>query len=473
MMKIKFEKFSFVDNILLLAIIFQFGMVINGFWGSTDKVNIYLFFNNYLIIFLIITTLFFKNGIKHFLGIAFYVCFFIFLMGQKIFKDDKNVFLTFTKTTLNTDQFFVFNIIVFLGIICSYCSYMFFSNNRHDKKNRQKYVCDIRPILPLIRFLFFATLPMALYMQLKIVIVRSSISYTSGYLMNVDVPAIIKIGYYLFTCFAMVYLATKPTKKEMYIIIAILLFVEGGMQLVQGRRAFFATTLFFIVWYLLKFYNIKKVNMAYVLGVACGGIALVVLFFFVEMKRSGISVGNVNLGYIIKNFMSSTGGSDSVIANTIVHKNDFPKSGILYLIDPVINNPITVILTGKSGIGQGMNYLQNFNSFSHWISYLTQASLYNSGHGMGSCYLAEIYLAFGNVGIIIISIIIGYVIDYMSRLHFDGSIFRNAIIFILVKDLFTLPRSGLFSWFGDFMYLLVGFCVIYPFYNIYCKKFRR
>ena len=168
----------------------------------------------------------------------------------------------------------------------------------------------------------------------------------------------------------------KPKKKETYFVLGMMLFIEGGMQLIQGRRALFATTLFFVVWYLLKFYKVKKINLKYIVGFAVGGVALVVLFFIVEMNRSGLSASGAKIGYIIKNFMTSTGGSDSVIANTIVNVNEFPKAGFVYLLDPIINNPIVVLLTGKGGINQGPAHLQAFNSFSHWISYLTHAQLY-------------------------------------------------------------------------------------------------
>lgn len=472
-MKIRINRFGLVDTILLLQILVQFMMIFAGTFATYDSLNLAIFYNNYAIIALIVISLIRKGGANHFLALMFFICFFIFLMGQKIFKEEKNVFLTFARTTLDTQQFFTFTVIMALGIIVTYYSYiLFFYNNKDTNSNVQVKVRNPRPILPLIRLVYFITLPAAIYMQMKIVLVRSAISYTSGYLMNVNVPTIIKVGYYIFASFTLIYLATRPSKKEVYFIISVFLIIEGGVQLVQGRRALFATTLFFVIWYLIKFYGIKKVNMKYFLYFTLGGIALVVLFFYVEMQRSGINIGKVNLLYIVERFMSSTGGSDSVIANTIDKANLFPKSGIVYLIDPIINNPIAVILTGKGGINQGIDHLNSFNSFSNWISYLTQSSLYMSGHGMGSCYLAELYLAFGCMGVFVGSIVVGFFLNYMTQINLNGSIFKTSIVFLLVKSLFTLPRSGFFSWFGDFTYLFVAFCIIYPFYNIYCKNWE-
>ena len=469
-MKIRINRFGLVDTILLLQILVQFMMIFSGAFAAYDSLNLAIFYNNYAIIALIAISLIRKGGANHFLALMFFICFFIFLMGQKIFKEEKNVFLTFARTTLDTQQFFTFTVIMALGIIVTYFSYILFFYNNKDKNNKaQVIVRNPRPILPLIRLLYFITLPAAIYMQIKIVFVRSSISYTLGYVMNVNIPTIVKIGNYLFASFALIYLATRPSKKEVYFIISVFLILEGGVQLIQGRRVLFASTLFFVIWYFIKYYRIKGVNIKFFLSFFLVGIALVVLFFYVEMKRDGKNVGIVSFSYIVERFMSSTGGSDSVIANTIEKANLFPKSGIEYLIDPIINNPIAVILSGKGGINQGIEYLYNFNNFSHWISYLTHASLYTSGHGMGSCYLAELYFAFGCMGVFAGSIVVGFFLNYMTQLNLYDSIFKTSTVFLLVKSLFALPRSGFFSWFGNYTYLLVAFCIIYPFYNIYCK----
>ncbi len=470
-MKIKVEKCTIFDFILFMDISLQLMLLMCGTLRITHEINFMLHMNMYIVVFLIIVVLILKGGMDDYLGILFFTFYLVFLMGQKLFVKDKNVFLTFSRTVLDVKQYFTFLTIMSFGLIITYISYRFFRHRVLRKAiNNTCCIKDASPILPVVRLIFWGTMPLALYMQLKIVLVRSSISYVTGYTMNVYIPVIIKIAYYLFTSFSMIYLAMKPPKKEVISIIMVFLFINGGMQLFQGRRAFFASTLFFSIWYLIKDYYSKKISIKYILATGIGMLLLIVLFFFVEMKRDGVSGRGYDLFYIIEKFMISTGGSDSVIANTISKVDQFPKNGIWYLIDPIVNNPITIILTGKSGIGQGSDHRENFNNFPHWISYLTESSLYISGHGMGSCYLAEVYLTWGRLGVFSISIFIGYFISYMSKIRLDGFIFRNSIIFIMVQNLFTLPRSGLMGWFSDFTYLLIAFFIIYPFYNIYCKE---
>lgn len=462
-------KWIILDSIIIVLSLFQTTLLIINACGDVVNLGNIIFYINYILIACVIASLVIRGRTEHFLAIIFFLCFFIFLMGQKLFMAEKNVFLTFARTELNHAEYNVFLSIIFIGIVVTYFAYLFACGN-NSKRNNIVNIKDYSSYYPIIRLFYLITLPCAVYMQLKIVIVRSALSYTDSYLTNVDVPAIIKIGYYLFSSISLLYLALKPPKKDVYFIIAVLLLIEGGVQLLQGRRALFATTLLFIVWYLLKYYKVEKINLKIVLGVILGGVLLVVLFYFVEMQRSNVETSTTQITDIIQNFMISTGGSDSVIGNTIAHSKLFPKAGFWYLVDPIVNNPVFNIISGKGGISQGNEYLESFNSFSHWISYLTESSLYYSGHGMGSCYLAEVYLAFKLPGVFVISIVIGIVIHIISKNDFENYIFLTTIEFVLVKNLFTLPRSGLFGWFGDFTYLVVTFCIVYLFHKIYSAK---
>jgi oligosaccharide repeat unit polymerase len=349
-------------------------------------------------------------------------------------------------------------------IILTYYAYLFFQTQK--RQNRQSIsISNNYSVLPIVRGLYYATLPFALYMQIVIVMAKSSLSYTGGYLVNVDVPTVVRMANYIFSAVTMVYLAIKPSKREVSFVLCTFFIVEGGVQLFQGRRALFATTLLFTVWYLIKYYDIVKIRKKYWI---IGGVSLfivVLLFFFVEQQRSVDQASVSSIIDIIEDLMISTGGSDSVIANTIVRIDDFPVSGILCLINPIVNNPITNILTGKMGINQGYDYIESFDSFSHELSYITESSLYLSGYGMGSCYMAEVYLAFGLIGVCVVSILLGKVISSLENICLADNVFVNAACFILVKSLFALPRSELFSWVSDMVYLLFVFILIYPFYR--------
>lgn len=468
-MLIKNKKLNILDFFICLIAIIQICLYLFDLADPSDNINYILYICNYVLIISIILNLVIKGIALHFIALAFFGCYLLFLMGQKPFEPEYDVYLTFVWLKLSTEQYIIFSGILFIGIAITYFSYMFFYAKAEDKVCKKTQKRRANNIKPLVKAMFWITLPCAIYMQLKVVIVRSVMVYTSGYLINVDIPGVIKIGYYIFSTVILLYMAMRPTKKEMFMLCFFSLFLEGGVQLFQGRRALFAGTLLFIVWYLFKYYNIEKIDIKYIFRLGSIVLGMIILFYIVEQARSGNEAGGLSFN-LFKRFFISTGGSDSVIANTVYRKADFPQKGIIYLLEPLLENPIITKILGKHATGQGIEYLEQFNSFSHWISYLTEPSLYLSGHGMGSCYLAETYLAFGMVGVVIVSSVIGKLLWWLNSLELNENIFKITFVFFLVKRIFTLPRDGLFSWFSSIPYMIFTFMLVYPFYSKYCKN---
>ena len=469
-MRNKITQITFFNTFLLFSVVCQLMFIVINLLGATDGINYAMYINNYIIGFLIIACLISRGGTSQFLAFSFFGCYMLFLMGQKPFEPEYDVYLTFARVHLDTSQYYLFSCILFIGLACTYYSYIYWyrKSPRVEKVELADNSVNYAVLKPFLSAILWITLPCAFYMQAKIVLVRSSMAYTSGYLMNVDVPVIIKIGYYIYSTVVLLYLALRPSKLQLYFTLGTYVIIEGGLQLFQGRRALFASTILFVIWYLLKYNGSVKIQRKYVLRIIVALVGMVVLFYVVEQSRSD---SNVSLTLkLVSRFLISTGGSDSVIANTIFRKKDFPASGVAYLFDPLINNPVGNAITGKTSSAQGMTYLEQHNSFSHWISYMTEPSLYKSGHGMGSCYLAEVYLAFGVIGVIIISIIIGWFIHKLNYIKFNSNLFRTGLVFFMVRRLFTLPRDGLFSWASGLIYLLFTYLLIYPFYYRWCRS---
>ena len=451
-----------LDILTGMAVIIQFLLIVVNIFDVQDSINYAMYVNNYVIGLLIIISLILKGVSRNFLAIAFFVCYMVFLMGQKPFEPEYNAYLTFAYVKLDTSQYFTFSCILFLGLAITYMAYEYYSNAEHQKPLRiYDTTLNGSALKPVLTVLLFITLPCALYMQAKTVLIRSSMEYTSGYLVNVDIPGLVKAGYYIYSTVVLLFLALKPPKKQLYFVLFSYILIEGGFQLFQGRRALIASTFLFTVWYLFKYYNKKRIKGKSIFFGAAIALGFIVLFFVVEQSRDSSSTAlSFNL---FRKFFVSTGGSDSVIANTIFRKTDFPANGITYLIEPLINNPIGNLLTGKTSVAQGMAYLNQHNSFAHWISYMTESSLYLSGHGMGSCYLAETWLAFGMGGVFIVSIIAGWGINKLNSVNLRNNIFTTGLVFYIVRRLFTLPRDGLLSWTGSLIYLSFTYALIYPF----------
>ena len=456
------------------------------FFHAFDKefCNMCMFFNSYVLI-LLIALYFLVAGINlHFLCFVFFACFFIFLMGQKMFvyfeTGGYDEFLTFQFLKLDPDEYFIFAQLMYGTILFVFLGYQFgrkffrkdtaLSLQTSDafavaaEERRQDSL--FRGYRRILWVLFVICFLCAFYMQLKIVIEKSDVSYTDGYLINVDVNALIKVGNYLFPGIAFLLLASRPKRWEMFIAILLFAIVEGGLQLLIGRRAVLASVVLFVVWYLVYYfgYHEKKMPLRYLFILILFALAGMLFFWFVEQVRSDSDESFSFFG-AIRDFMVSTGGSDSVIANTIHRAEDFPKSGIVYLFNPIkealFNNVLVrkliEIFTGQAipSLVQGEEYVQAHDSFSHWISYLVNSELYCNGYGMGTSFVAELYLAFCRIGVLFGSAAIGLLIFKLSKTNIRSlSVGSTALKMQLIYYLFTLPRSGLFDCATNLLYLL-------------------
>lgn len=474
---------------LVFQLLFDFASIFTNY-----SLNYNLFLNVYLLLFFLIIHLFIHGINKHFLLLSFYVCMFTFLMGQKLFVvldgGSFDEFLTFRLLKLSGAEYFTFINLLYFSLFALSLGYwtakpqkVHVYANADEERTAFEFMQRMRKIL---RVLYVITFLCALIMQLKIVISKGSLSYTDGYLVNVDVNPIIKIGNYMFIGIAFLYLACKPKKSEMFAVLFSFILVEGVLQLFVGRRALIAQVALFICWYCICYfkYDQKKLKWKHILLLIVLAIALIVLFYMVELFRGNGRAGSISLMEIMNSFFVSTGGSDSTIANAIHYRNEFPKTGAVYffapLSDAVTDNALIrlfiSVFTGKSvtSSAQGMNYLMQHDTFSHWLSYIVNPELYLSGYGMGSSYIAETYMAFGVVGVAVFSFLLGILIKKFKDMNNDSNkVYRKALIMFFVYNLFMLPRGSVFSSATDLLYLAFSFFIVKVIYELIYNSSKK
>lgn len=440
-----------------------------------------IFFNLYVLWALLICFTVFNNLNRHFLLFAFYACFFIFLMGQKVVKyiEGEPFYntLTFVLTTLSPRQYVTFNNSMYLSLLFSYVGYRLFRRYRLPS-DKQMEIPRLNPYeqvnrknnIFILKVLTVATFACAVAMQLMIVIAKKDLSYTEGYTVNVDVPTILKIGNYLFMGAVLLLLSCNPTKWERITALLMFFVVQGGVQLLQGRRIMVAQTALFIVWYAFTFSKAYKREFKYInlVKIILLGVFLMLIFYFVEASRSDSASGGKGIFAMLRDFIVSTGGSDSTIANVIDKGDLFPKSAIEHVFSPLkeafTNNAVfkkVLSLFGvatSESVGQGVEYLKQTDSFEHWLSYIVSPELYVSGHGMGSSYVAEVWFVSGLGGVAVTGLCLGAIIGRISTVNLQSKkIYLSAIALFFAYKLTGFPRSGIFSWLSDFIYLMASF----------------
>lgn len=120
MIRVKTGKTLLFIILTLLAVTAQVGFIAINSFGVSDSINYAMYINNYAIGFLIIASLVGKGANKNFLALSFFACYMVFLMGQKPFEPEYDVFLTFARVKLNTEQYYTFSCILFLGLVITY-----------------------------------------------------------------------------------------------------------------------------------------------------------------------------------------------------------------------------------------------------------------------------------------------------------------------------------------------------------------
>lgn len=478
------DKLNIADVFIVISLFIEVVLYIMQIISFQESVNVIMFFNVY-ILFVAIMLFFLIEGINNnFLAFTFFCCFFLFLMGQKLFKyyetGGYDEFLTFVLLKLDPNEYFTFSKLMYGALISLFIGYRLTFKKAYLKRYHDVIASDtlnpdydktISKYRVVLSFLMLICFVCAFYMQLKIVLVKNDMSYTEGYLINVDVNPVIKVGNYLFVGFLFLFLCCRPKKLQMFIAVCMFLVVEGGLQMLIGRRALVAKALLFTIWYLLinLRLDLKKMKLRHFFTLGIFAVAVMTVFWFVERARSNSDDG-FSLFSSIKDFLVSTGGSDSVIAHTIVKEDMFPKDGIVYLINPIkealTNNAliqqIKYLFFGIStpSYAQGLDYVKNNDSFSHWISYMVNSDLYVNGYGMGTSFIAELYLAFGTTGVIVACLGIGWAISALSSINaHNKKIARNAIMLYFAYNLFVLPRSGLFDIATDLLYFIFAIVV--------------
>ena len=191
--------------------------------------------------------------------------------------------------------------------------------------------------------------------------------------------------------------------------------------------------------------------------------------------RTGNSLeSGVSFGDLLYTLFTSVADSDKVIKYGYILKDQVP-SGHFYSLGSVIDyfkyGAISKMLFESDiTVSQTVEYALQGNGYSYMLSYLYYPSKFLAGHGLGSCYIAELYQDMGYLGVLMGNIVLGIVIRNVFTLSKD-SVLKNAVLFYMFKLLMLTPRNdydvilrelGSVSFLGT---LFVLVCVMNMFYK--------
>lgn len=274
-----------------------------------------------------------------------------------------------------------------------------------------------------------------------------------------NIPTVIsRLSMFFAPSFA-VFLATLPSRRQMrlpLIVYVIYMFVS----LLTGRRNTFVCEAFMILIYFVLRDNLleKDKRLFKKRSVITGIILLIPIVYLLQIfaeVRTGYFNPQKSVGYIFMNFFNSQGATFRVVIQTVNRWNFFNHDvSYKYLYYPfelfAHNNVVIRNLFGLSTIVevQTPEFARTTHNFAHALTYMVDRSRYISGGGFGTSFVAEAYVAYGMMGVVAVSALVGIIFRFFSSM-FSRSWVVIAISLLAIKDLVYIPRSFAFLWVTD------------------------
>jgi len=251
------------------------------------------------------------------------------------------------------------------------------------------------------------------------------------------------------------YLATNPTKKKSLIPI-LLYFGEGVLAAIGGRRSIFMLNLLIVfIYFCVR--NVRSVEkkekhwlgkFEWTLSLIAAPI-LMVFMSIIEKSRSRYSTTKSSGVFdSIFNFFHSQGISANVIGYAKLYENRLPQ-GRYYTFGPIIefiDNKIVRPLKGMPALfGQTQERALDGFLFTHTISFIIMPTLYLSGVGYGSSYIAELYTDFSYPGVFIGSIVYGAILYLLFYILKNSNFILVIFALMMTRAIMFAPRAAAMS----------------------------
>lgn len=244
------------------------------------------------------------------------------------------------------------------------------------------------------------------------------------------------------------------------------------------RFTFIAVSMYVFSYYVIK-NRIKGKNLAkkYFIYII---LILPVLFIFLawfDNIRSGYAVKDSGYLLKIRDFFDQQGGSINVIKRVRYYENELRDMSFVSFNNIRANLGENIlarkIFNVPSYTGNSLEHALKGHSLAHRLSWYEYGNYYLQGHGVGSCYIAELYKDGGVFAVALGSAIYGYLLKRISSIKLDNFVHDGILLSFFIGLIFA-PRDC----FDGFMqpitsiYCLVGFLFIYITINVLFNRTR-
>lgn len=291
-----------------------------------------------------------------------------------------------------------------------------------------------------------------------------------------SIPYVIVFLASFFDYFFFFYLATMPAKKESRILIVLYL-VINLTSLGMGQRGSAVLAIMFVIsYYFLR----NRINTGEKKWITRKGMILITMFcpimlcflFLFAYIRNDQDVDKVAITNLVGGFFYQQGVSVNVIGYAKEFEYDLPKGkcySVGKIIDFINHNAISQIFFGTDPVKpQTVEHALEDHTLHAALTYMGSPNLYFSGGGYGGSFIADLWVDWGVMGIIVGSVILGICLAKI-QVWCSSSFWKAAIGLMMYSNIIYAPRSN----YIDFLYVFISFTALISFIVIYLIKNQK
>ncbi|MBR4731759.1 MAG: O-antigen polysaccharide polymerase Wzy family protein [Lachnospiraceae bacterium] len=416
--------------------------------------------------------------------VLFLVSFFIFLLSRIMIRwiNTREIYLPFDQDVMKTvySLLFISTVGLFVGATIRVTPKRYniieagISREHVDNKGLQMatgfltMVCGVAQIVVNVeKYFFWARIGGAAGGALRISFVSS-------------LPAVISRISYVYILMLCIYLATLPPKKNVCFVLGEYLLICAVKMMYGSRGDFILGLMFAFIYFTIRDNQSEKCDNKTVkwigrterLFIVISIPILIILIVFISYYRIGTSFQFTSFRDTLNDFFESQGTTVDVLGYTKKYENSFPMPKQLYLFDNTYSflatNPLSSVLFGHHAYK--VNTIERAlygTSLDQTIYYLINPASYLMGRGCGSSYVAEAWLGYGFIGVFLINVFLGVVINLLNDYSFN-KIFNNTVAFAFLQSLYFVPRAGFDEFVGDILSVthIISLAVVWVAYKM-------
>jgi len=242
------------------------------------------------------------------------------------------------------------------------------------------------------------------------------------------------------------YMLARPTRRAGQYAIAIYLAVSAVSLFTYQRSEFILALCVVAVFVISRRASTvgpaRRVRFSLALVLIPTGLLL--LNGMLWISRTRLLGGTTTQRAGLTGFLDEQGASLNVVALAIDYRTSLPQ-GRNYLLGPLFEKAfglwMSLLRHPNPFAGQSVERALEGQNLAHILSYLYMPNVYLSGGGLGSSFVAELFVTAGVPGVFLGSLVLGVVLAFLPRL-IHRTYLTGVLALLIVRSLLWAPRGS-------------------------------